>query len=108
MNVWYATTIRTALWLLVAASTAAHADFIAYDKVVDLQAEVGTLRVEHHHDWSSATREASRWKMVFSTKNPFSADNDYSYLRLRDNRTGTEFVSSSRAGADVHLDFSQF
>jgi hypothetical protein len=28
--------------------------------------------------------------MISTTKNPFSADNDYSYLRLRDKATGAE------------------
>jgi hypothetical protein len=43
---------------------------IWYDKVVDLWTEAGTLRAEHHHDWSGATRQA-RWKMISSTRNPF-------------------------------------
>jgi hypothetical protein len=89
LNTRYATIIRTALWQLVATSTSAHADRAGYDKVVDLWAAAGTLRAEHHHDWSGATRKA-RWKMISSTENPFGADNDYSYLRLRDNATGAE------------------
>ena len=89
MSTLYATIARIALWLLVAVSTSARADMIGYNKVVDLWAEAGTLRAEHHHDWSNAARDA-RWQMVFSTKNPFSGDNDYSYLRLRDNATDTE------------------
>jgi len=91
LSTLYATITRIALWLLVAMSTSAHADMVGYNKVVDLWAEVGTLRAEHHHDWSYVARDA-RWKMIFSTKNPFSADNDYSYLRLRDNRTGAELL----------------
>ena len=70
-------------------SIPARADMIAYNKVVDLWAEAGSLRAEHHHDWSSGARD-SRWQMMFSAKNPFGADNDYSYLRLRDNVTDTE------------------
>ena len=76
-----------ALWRLVATSTSAHADRSGYSKVIDLWAEAGSLRAEHHHDWSNATHDA-RWKMISSTKSPFGADNDYSYLRLRDELTG--------------------
>jgi hypothetical protein len=89
LNACYATITRMALLLLVATSTSAHADRSGYNEVVDLWAEAGSLRAEHHHDWSSATRDA-RWKMISSTKNPFAADNDYSYLRLRDELTGVE------------------
>jgi hypothetical protein len=89
LNIWYTTILRTAVSLMVAASTPAHADRVGYSKVVDLWAETGTVRAEHHHDWSGATRDA-RWKMISTTKNPFSADNDYSYLRLRDKATGAE------------------
>jgi hypothetical protein len=88
LNTCYAT-IRMALWVLVVTSTSAHADRSGYSKVIDLRAEAGSLRAEHHHDWSNATRDA-RWKMISSTKNPFGADNDYSYLRLRDELTGAE------------------
>jgi hypothetical protein len=74
---------------MVAASIPVHADMVGYDKVVDLRAETGTARAEHHHDWSVATRDA-RWKMISTTRNPFTADNDYSYLLLRDKATGSE------------------
>jgi hypothetical protein len=81
--------MRILIGLLVAMSIPARADMIAYNKVVDLWAEAGSLRAEHYHDWSSDARD-SRWQMMFSAKNPFGADNDYSYLRLRDNVTDTE------------------
>jgi hypothetical protein len=68
----------------------AWADMVGYSGIVDLSAEVGTLRAEHHHDWGGASQNA-RWKMISSTKDPFTPDNDYSYLRLRDTATGTEF-----------------
>jgi hypothetical protein len=80
---------RIMLGLAIAASTAARADRIGYDKVVDLSAETDTLRAQHHHDWSSATH-AARWKMISTTENPFTADNDYSSLRLYDKTTGIE------------------
>ena len=89
MNVWYTASLRTALLLMVAAGTPAHADRAGYNGVVDLYAETGAVRAEHHHDWSSRTHDA-RWKMISTTKDPFTADNDYSYLRLRDKATGTE------------------
>ncbi|MBR0754981.1 hypothetical protein JQ604_22590 [Bradyrhizobium jicamae] len=81
--------LHIALWLSVAAIGPAHADVIGYSKVVDLSTEVGGLRAEHHHDWSGASH-AARWKMISTAKDPFTADNDYSYLRLRDKATGAE------------------
>jgi hypothetical protein len=68
------------LWLMVATSAPAHADRSSYDKVVDLWAETGTLRAEHHHHCCSGK----------TAEDPFAAENDYSYLRLRDKATGTE------------------
>ncbi|MDA9402593.1 hypothetical protein XH79_28240 [Bradyrhizobium sp. CCBAU 45389] len=81
--------MRIALWLLVLMTIPARADRVGYTGIVDLSAEAGTLRAEHHHDWGGASQNA-RWKMFSSTKDPFTADNDYSYLRLRNTRTGTE------------------
>src|ERR1700722_5329428 len=89
LNTWNTTILSAALWLMVAASTAVHADRSDYDKVVYLWAETGSVRAEHHHDWIRATHDA-RWKMISTTRNPFTADNDYSYLLLRDKATGTE------------------
>jgi hypothetical protein len=89
LNRGYATVACMALSLLVVTSTTAHADRGGYGKVVDLRAEAGTSRAEHHHDWSPSTR-AARWKMISSTKNPFGVENDYSYLRLYDELTGIE------------------
>lgn len=85
----YAMIFRITLGLALAASSAAHADMVGYDKVVDLSVETETPRAERHHDWSSATH-AARWKMISTSENPFTADNDYSWLRLYDKTTGTE------------------
>ena len=87
MNNWYATIFRTTLWLAIAVSSSAHADRTGYDKVINLSAETATVRAEHHHDWSHASHNA-RWKMISTTKDPFTADNDYSYLQLLDKATG--------------------
>ncbi|APO56644.1 hypothetical protein LUI11_19395 [Bradyrhizobium diazoefficiens] len=81
--------LRIALSSVVPFIAPAHADRIGYEGVVDISAEAGTLRAEHHHDWGYSS-EKSRWKMISSTRNPFTADNDYSYLRLHDTTTGTE------------------
>lgn len=89
MGNWYLTTFGIMLGLAIAASGAAHADRVGYNGVVDLSAENDSLGAEHHHDWSSATH-AARWKMISTTKNPFTADNNYSSLRLYDKTTGIE------------------
>ncbi len=81
--------VLSALTLLMMATPLARADFAGYSKVVDLFAETNILRAEHHHDWSESTRSA-RWKMISTTKDPFSADNDYSFLRLIDKASGAE------------------
>ena len=89
MNTWHKSILRGALWLMVVASTPAHADAVGYNGVVNLRAETDAVRAEHHHDWSRATHDA-RWKMISTTKDPFTADNNYSYLQLHDKATHTE------------------
>jgi hypothetical protein len=85
----YCVSFFATLWLTIAASAAAHADAIGYQGIVSLSAETDSVRAEHYHDWSSKTRDA-RWKMISTTKDPFTADNNYSYLRLRNKATGAE------------------
>ena len=65
------------------AGSSAFADAVSYSKVVDLRAESAAVVAEHHHDWSKATQDA-RWKMISTTKDPFTAENTYAYLRLVD------------------------
>jgi hypothetical protein len=77
------------LMLLMIAMPFARADSVGYQNVVDLYADTNVVRAEHHHDWSAATRSA-RWKMISTTRNPFSSDNDYSFLRLIDKASGAE------------------
>jgi hypothetical protein len=74
-------------WLL--APTAARADAVGYAAVRNLRVESGTLVAEHHHDWSRAT-EPARFKMISTTKDPFTAENTYAYLRVSDKATGRE------------------
>jgi hypothetical protein len=82
------TILGAATLLLALASSSANADSFAYDGVVNLSAEARDVRVEHGHDWSNATNDA-RWKMISTTKDPFSAENNYSYLQLREKAAGT-------------------
>jgi hypothetical protein len=60
---------------------------IGYSGTANLSAETADVRVEHGHDWSNVTDD-SRWKMMSTTKNPFTAENTYSYLELREKATG--------------------
>lgn len=89
MKTCCAVIFRITLGLAIAASSAAHADMVGYAKVVELSVEASTLRAEHYHDWGSASR-AARWKMISTTENPFTADNNYSSLRLYDKVTGVD------------------
>jgi len=88
-NTLHAKISRAAMALMLIASPLVHADFSGYDKVVDLSAETDTVRAEHHHDWSWQTHDA-RWKMISTTKDPFTVENVYSYLQLRDKASGAE------------------
>ncbi len=72
-----------ALALMALVSSTAQADYVPYARRVSISAEMGDLRVEHSHDWSNATREART-----TTNDPFSAENNYSYLELRDKANG--------------------
>ena len=74
---------------LLLAGSSALSDAVSYSKVVDLRAETGVVVAEHHHDWSKATQDA-RWKMISTTKDPFTAENTYAYLRLVDRPSGRE------------------
>jgi hypothetical protein len=78
-----------ALWPTILAGTPVFADRVGYSGVIDISAETGAVRAEHHHDWSGRTGNA-RWKMISTTRDPFTSDNDYSYLLLRDKASGRE------------------
>ncbi|QOZ23310.1 hypothetical protein XH93_06345 [Bradyrhizobium sp. CCBAU 51753] len=87
VNAWFKAIAGVAVGLMIAATVPARADRVRYQGVVDLSAEVGPLRAEHHHDWGRASHVA--------TTDPFAADNEYSYLRLLDRVTGTELFRRS-------------
>lgn len=78
-----------ALLLLAAVCAAALADAVGYAKVSDIREQNDVLLVEHHHDWTRAT-EPARFKMITTTKDPFTAENTYSYLRVVDRASGRE------------------
>ena len=80
--------ISTGAMLLVTCAPA-RADRVGYQGVVDLHAESELLTVTHHHDWSPATHDA-RWKMIATTQDPFSAENDYAWLAVRERASGAE------------------
>jgi hypothetical protein len=77
------------LAVLLNAPAGVHADAVAYSRVRDLRAESDSVVAEHRHDWSRGT-QAARAKMMTTTKDPFTADNTYAYLRLVDKGTGRE------------------
>src|SRR5262249_49019787 len=77
---------------LLAALTVSHgalADAVGYAGVVDVKAESDAVVAEPHHDWSRAT-EPARWKMISTTKDPFTADNTFAFLRPVDKKSGRE------------------
>ena len=67
----------------------AGADVVGYGDTRTITAESKTLKVEHFHDWSEATREA-RWKMISTNNDPFTADNNYSYISVKNKLSGAE------------------
>lgn len=80
--------IRTAALLVgLIVAFASRADRVLYEGVADLKAETDLIRAEHHHDWGRDTEKA-RWKMFSGTRDPFTADNTYSYLRVTERKTG--------------------
>jgi hypothetical protein len=89
LNRGHAIALCAALCLSILAGAPALADRVGYNGVVDISTETDAVRAEHHHDWRQETHDA-RWKMISTTQNPFTADNDYSYLLLRDKSTGAE------------------
>jgi hypothetical protein len=79
--------------VLLLSSVSALADAVAYSGVVDLRAESGAPRVEHHHDWSRTT-ETARQAMFSTTKDPFTAANTYWYLRVVHKASGGELFKA--------------
>jgi hypothetical protein len=79
--------LRIALPLL--AASALFADAVGYSAIVNLREQTDVVVAEHHHDWSRATEDA-RFKMISTTKDPFTQENTYSYLRLLDRASGRE------------------
>jgi hypothetical protein len=74
---------------LLSLSSLAQADGIGYQKISDCQVESEHLLAVHHHDWSSATRDA-RWQMISTTQNVFTPENSYASLVVEDKRTHTQ------------------
>src|ERR1700737_3551700 len=79
--------LRIAFPLL--AASALFADAVGYSAIVNLREQTDVVVAEHHHDWSRATEDA-RFKMISTTKDPFTQENTYSYLRLLDRASGRE------------------
>ena len=75
--------------MLLLGAALALADAVGYRGIKDIKEENDVLRVEHHHDWSSAT-EPARYKMITTTHDPFTAENTYSYLRVVEKSSGRE------------------
>lgn len=73
------------VFLLIAKSGAG--DFAAYEEIKDLRAEGADFVVDHHHDWSEATRK-SRYKMITTHQDPFTPENNYAYISAKRKDTG--------------------
>ena len=58
------------------------ADRAAYSQVVDLEAVGDGIVVHHHHDWTRNTWDA-RYEMITTNQNPFTADNEFAFVRIR-------------------------
>jgi hypothetical protein len=77
------------LFVACAATAVLLADAVGYRGIKDVREQNAVLLVEHHHDWSMAT-EPARYKMITTTKDPFTAENTYSYLRVVEKASGRE------------------
>jgi hypothetical protein len=76
------------LFLLLAPATS-YADAVGYAKVADVRVEGKSIVAVHRHDWTRATEKA-RFTMITTTRNPFTKENTYSYLRVTDRTSGRE------------------
>ena len=60
---------------------------VPYGEVRDLRAEGPELIVDHHHDWSGLTSKR-RSMMMATHQNPFTSENNYAYVSVKDKGTG--------------------
>jgi hypothetical protein len=63
------------------------ADSVSYSDSLKIQIETENLIVIHFHDWSNNSREA-RYKMISTHQDPFTTENDYSYIECINKKTG--------------------
>jgi hypothetical protein len=73
--------------LLLGLSSNLKADGIGYSMSLKIEIESKDFVVIHFHDWTDKTRE-DRYKMIFTNQDPFSVDNNYSYIECINKNTG--------------------
>lgn len=54
---------------------------------MEIQTESENYIVIHFHDWTDKTHD-SRYKMISNNQDPFTSENDYSYIECIDKKTG--------------------
>jgi hypothetical protein len=63
------------------------ADSFGYNDSLRIQIETENFIVVHFHDWTDNSRE-SRYKMISTTQDPFTSENEYSYIECKNKKTG--------------------
>ncbi len=73
--------------ILIGFSLNVKADSISYSDSLRIQIESENYIVIHFHDWTTKTRN-NRYKMISTNQDPFTKENDYSYLECIDKKSG--------------------
>jgi hypothetical protein len=68
-------------------SGTAKADAFGYAEKRELKVTSKHYIIIHVHDWSEATR-STRFKMISTHQNPFTAENNYAYIKCIEKATG--------------------
>ena len=73
--------------ILIGLTSIVKADSVSYCDSLRIQVETENFIVIHFHDWTNNTKD-SRYKMISTNQDPFTKENDYSYLECIDKKSG--------------------
>ncbi|OQX75226.1 MAG: hypothetical protein B6D64_12055, partial [Bacteroidetes bacterium 4484_276] len=81
------TRILIIITILIGLTFKVKADSFSYSDSLRIQVETKNYIVIHFHDWTNKTKD-SRYKMISTNQDPFTQENDYSYLECIDKKSG--------------------